>query len=72
MIGKDGIEQAFGRKFSDKYDIHRTRINFPNNGLDNFDDMAQIGLTIIDRVVQEEMGSKVDLKKNVWYIPNKE
>ena len=32
MIGKDGVEKAFERKFSDKFNIHRTRINFSNNG----------------------------------------
>lgn len=72
MIGKDGIEEAFGRKFSDRFNIHRTRINFPNDGLDDFSSMAQNGINIIDRVVQEEMGGGVDLKKDVWYIPNVE
>jgi hypothetical protein len=70
MIGKDGIEKTFGRKFSDKFNIHRTRINFPKNGLDNFNDMAQKGIFIIDRVVQEEMGGGIDLKNDVWYIPS--
>ena len=70
MYGKDGIESAFGRKFADKYNIHRTRQNFPNNGIDSFSKMAQKGIFIIDRVVQEEMNGGVDLKENVWYIPN--
>lgn len=69
MIGKEGIEKAFHRKFSNKYNIHRTRIGFPNNGIDSFEQMASKGILIIDRVVQEEMGGRVDLKKNVWYIP---
>lgn len=69
MIGKDGVEQEFNRKFSDKFNIHRTRVNFPNHGLDNFDEMAQKGIFIIDRVVQEEMGGGVDLQKDLWYIP---
>ena len=49
MIGKDGVENAFDRTFSEKYNIHRTRQNFPN-AVDNFTDMAtlefllQIGL----------------------------
>lgn len=72
MIGKEGVEKAFGRKFSDTFNIHRTRINFENNGLYQFDDMAQKGIFIIDRVVQEEMGGGIDLKKDVWYIPNME
>ncbi|WP_320052498.1 ADP-ribosylglycohydrolase family protein [uncultured Acetobacteroides sp.] len=69
MIGKDGVEKAFNRKFSDKYNIHRTRIGFPNNGIDNFENMATKGVYIVDRVVQEHLGGGVDLKKNVWYIP---
>ncbi len=72
MIGKKGVEETFGRKFSDKFNIHRTRVNFLNDGIDNFNNMAQKGIYIIDRVVQEEMGGGVDLQKNIWYIPNVE
>ena len=43
MIGKDGIEETFGRKFSNRYNIHRTRQNFPNDGIDTFESMAQKG-----------------------------
>ncbi|MFT5764750.1 MAG: hypothetical protein ACI8X3_002182 [Saprospiraceae bacterium] len=70
ILGKEGVEKAFDRKFSEKFNIHRTRINFPNNGMDNFTNMAKIGVYIIDRVVQEEMGGGVDLQKNEWYIPD--
>jgi hypothetical protein len=70
MIGKDGIEKAFKRKFSEKYHIHRTRTGFPDNGIDNFQSMARKGVFIVDRVVQEQMGGGIDLKKDVWYIPN--
>jgi ADP-ribosylglycohydrolase len=69
MLGKAGIEQAFGRSFSDRFNIHRTRINFPNNGIDTFWHMADTGLEITDRVVQDQMGGGVDLEKGVWYIP---
>jgi hypothetical protein len=69
IIGKEGVEKAFNRKFSNKFNIHRTRIGFPNNGIDTFEAMAQKGLHIIDRVVQDEMGGGLDLKKEVWYIP---
>ncbi len=72
MYGKDAIEEAFGRTFSDKFNIHRTRQNFPNNGLDNFKNMATIGVYIVDRAVQEQMGGGIDLEKDVWYIPVKE
>ncbi len=69
MIGKEGIEKAFNRKFSNKFDIHRTRIGFANNGIDSFQNMAEKGMFIIDRVVQEQIGGGVDLNKNIWYIP---
>ncbi len=32
--------------------------------------MAEIGIFIVDRTVQEDMGGGVDLNKNVWYIPD--
>lgn len=69
MIGKEGIEKAFNHKFSNKYNIHRTRIGFENNGIDLFENMALKGIWIIDRVIYEEMKGGVDLKNNVWYIP---
>lgn len=69
MIGKSGVEKTFGHKFADKFNIHRTRINFPNDGIDTFDNMAKIGVYIIDRVIQEDLGGGVDLNKNIWYIP---
>jgi len=69
MIGKEGVEKAFKRKFSDSYDIHRTRVGFSNDGIDNFENMARKGIWIIDRVVQEEMKGGIDLKKNTWYVP---
>ena len=71
MLGKEGVEKTFGRKFSNKFHIHRTRVNFPNEGIDTFEAMAQKGLWIIDRVVQEELQGGVDLSSNSWYIPKK-
>lgn len=55
VIGKDGIEKAFIRKFSDRFNIHSTRISFDNNGIDNFKNMALKGVFVTDRVDQEEM-----------------
>jgi len=72
MIGKEGVERAFNRKFSNQFNIHRTRQNFPNNGIDTFNEMAQKGLIVVDKVVQEEMGGKVDSLKNSWCIPIKD
>ncbi len=69
MIGKEGIEKAFGQKFSNRFNIHRTRQGFPNDGIDTFEKMAEKGVFIIDRVVQEQIKGGVDLEKNMWYIP---
>ncbi|NND05549.1 MAG: ADP-ribosylglycohydrolase family protein [Saprospiraceae bacterium] len=71
MIGKDGIEDTFVRQFSNRFHIHRTRQHFPNDGIDAFENMAQKGLDVIDRVVKEEIGGMVDLEKNIWIIPIK-
>jgi len=32
--------------------------------------MAEIGIFIIDRIVQEKIGGGVDLVNDVWYIPD--
>jgi hypothetical protein len=69
MLGKAGIEKAFGRTFSDRFNIHRTRTGFPGNGIDTFGHMAETGVMIVDRVVQEQMGGGINLEKGVWYIP---
>lgn len=71
MIGKDGIEETFGRKFSNRYNIHRTRQNFPNDGIDTFESMAQKGLIVTDRIIKEEIGGTIDLENNIWIIPLK-
>jgi hypothetical protein len=69
MLGQEGVERAFGRKFSNKFNIHRTRIGFPGDGVDNFPAMALKGLWIVDRAVQEQLGGCVDLKNDTWQIP---
>ncbi|MDN3205586.1 ADP-ribosylglycohydrolase family protein [Algoriphagus sediminis] len=69
MIGKEGVEKAFGNDLSETFNIHRTRGGFPNDGIDSFENMAQTGVFIVDRMVQERMDGGVDLVKNVWYIP---
>jgi hypothetical protein len=70
MLGRSGVEKAFGRQFSDRYDIHRTRRNFPV-GVDSFSSMAERGILVVDRVVQEELGGGIDLKNDQWYIPRR-
>ncbi|KXX70978.1 ADP-ribosylglycohydrolase family protein [Flammeovirga sp. SJP92] len=71
MIGKSGVEEAFGTDLSDQFDIHRTRQNFPLDSTDNFNNMSEIGVFIVDRVVQEEMKGGIDLENDLWYIPTR-
>ena len=68
MVGKQGIEEAFGQEFSDRYHIHRTRTGFPApDGVDTFPDMAAAGVEIVDRVVVDEIGG--DIRDDQWVIP---
>ena len=69
MNGKKNIEKIFNRNFSNKYNIHRTRRNFPNNGIDTFENMALQGVFIVDKIVQSELGGGVDKLNNIWKIP---
>jgi len=71
LIGKEMIEKEFNTSFSSKFNIHRTRQNFPNNGIDSFDYMAAEGIKVIDRVVEKELKGKINLVKNTWVIPFK-
>ena len=71
MIGKNGIEETFDRQFSDRFNIHRTRQNFPDDGIDTFENMAQKGLFVTDRVVKEEIGGTINPEENIWIIPLK-
>jgi hypothetical protein len=32
--------------------------------------MAEVGIYIIDRVIQNQMDGGIDLEKDIWYIPN--
>jgi hypothetical protein len=69
MHGKAGIEQAFGRTFADRFNIHRTRGGFPGDGIDSIQAMSERGVFVIDRVVQDEMAGGVDLVNDQWWIP---
>ena len=70
MLGKEGVENAFGRKFSNKFWIHRTRKGFPNDGIDTFETMAEKGATILDRVMKEKMNGT--LENGIWKARKKE
>lgn len=77
MLGKNTLTETFetelpGVRFSNRFHIHRTRTGFENNGIDTFENMADKGLRIVDRVVREEMNGRVDLENNVWVIPEGE
>lgn len=69
ILSKDGVEQAFNRTFSEVFNIHRTRGGFANQGLDTFTRMAAEGVSIVDRVVVEELHGKIDLTNNLYLIP---
>ncbi|PLX12023.1 MAG: heme biosynthesis protein HemY, partial [Marinilabiliales bacterium] len=68
MIGKDGIEKTFDRKFSNQFNIHRTRQNFPQNGLTTFEDMSEMGIAVTNRIVLEELDGSYDEVNKVWII----
>ncbi|MEJ2299834.1 MAG: ADP-ribosylglycohydrolase family protein [Woeseiaceae bacterium] len=58
LLGKEGLENVFARKFSNRFNIHRTRKGFPvPGGIDTFADMARNGIRIVDRVVRESVRS---------------
>ncbi len=67
MLGKEGVEKVFDTTFADKFNIHRTRKGFKNNGIDTFDKMAAKGVAIVDRVVQEKMNGTI--KDDRWIFP---
>jgi hypothetical protein len=69
MLGRSGVERAFGREFSEQFHIHRTRRGFPNQGLDSFPAMSRRGLRVVDRVVIEEAGGDYRADCDCWTIP---
>ena len=71
MIGKEGIEETFGQKFSNRFNIHRTRQNFSADQIDTFENMDQIGIMVTYKVIEEEIGGSIDPEKNTCIIPLK-
>ena len=69
MMGKEGVEQVFGQTLANQFHIHRTRGGFVS-GVDTFENMAQMGVAIVDRMVQEEMNGRIDRDTDVWSIPS--
>ena len=76
MLGKREVVKAFKQdNLSHSYWIHRTRRNFPDHtpkqqGEDTFIMVDKRAINVIDRVVVEQRQGKVDLKNNVWLIPD--
>ena len=69
LLGKHGVETAFGRSFADQFNIHATRKGFPNQGIDTFGAMAERGLRIVDGVVTRELQGEIDPATDTWVVP---
>jgi len=69
LIGKEMIEKEFNMKMSDRFNIHRTRKNFPNEGMDTFENMAINGIKIVEKVILEELKGEINTDKKLWIIP---
>lgn len=66
VLGKEGLEKTFKRTFSDTFNIHRTRRNFPNNGISTLTEMAATSTAIAERVLLAEKTMKH--VKDKWRI----
>ena len=71
IIGREMIEKEFNMKLSSKFNIHRTRKNFPNEGIDTFENMAKNGIKIVEKVILEELKGEVNDEIKLWLIPKK-
>ncbi len=69
MLGADHVEQLFGQKLSRRFDIHRTRKGFANNGQTDFATMAAQGIAVTDKVVSQLMRGKRSADGQCWFIP---
>jgi hypothetical protein len=70
MYGKEHIENHFDIPLSEKFNIHKTRQNFGKDSIDTFDNMAQKGILIIDRVVKGALNGTINVAEDYWSIPN--
>ncbi|MDF2176932.1 ADP-ribosylglycohydrolase family protein [Aliiglaciecola sp. CAU 1673] len=69
ILGLQKVEQQFEKPVSHQFYIHRTRKNFAKNGMDTFENMGSKGIEIVDRVVVQELGGKLDTERQIWEIP---
>ncbi len=68
LYGYEAIQQAYDfYEFNDSYWIGRTRVNF-DSGIDNFTSMAASGVEIVDRVVVNLLGGRI--QDDYWVIPD--
>lgn len=68
ILGRSGLEGLFGMKLSDEYHIHRTRKGFPNDGYDNFRNMAEKGISVVDNMVSQRLGGSINPDRNTWSL----
>tara|TARA_B100001094_G_scaffold90922_1_gene86955 strand:- start:1789 stop:3045 length:1257 start_codon:yes stop_codon:yes gene_type:complete len=68
IYGAEEIKNLFDIEMSEKYNIHRTRVNFSNDGKDSFKNMAIKSMKIIEKVITEKLNGKINESK---FILNK-
>jgi hypothetical protein len=66
VLGKKGLEETFSRSFSSTFNIHRTRRNFPNDGITSIQDMATTGVDITERVLRANY--LIGAQSDCWQI----
>ena len=63
MVSTKFIKNLFDIEMSEKYNIHRTRVNFSNDGKDSFKNMAMKSMKIIEKVITEKLNGKINESK---------
>ena len=77
ILGRQGVQSAFPEvDLSEAYWIHRTRRGFPDLtpgevGEDSFTRLAAGGVQIVDRVVENYLGGRVNREAGQWLIPQR-
>ena len=64
--GKEGV---FEQKFSNRFNICKTRVDFLTDEIDTFENTAQIVIKLTDRVIEEVINLSIDPEKNTCIIP---
>lgn len=62
-LGRDYIEETFEGALSGRFDIHRTRKGFLNDGIDSFEAMATRAVSVSCRVLREENTERKDMSQ---------